>query len=335
MAVTIKDVAALAGVSPSTVSRTCNNNPSISKETKERVKKAMQELGYEPSQPAVNNQSVKLIGIILPPSSRETFENSFFLEVIRGVNQVCNNMHYISTVITGENYNEIISAIRTMTENDTIGGFIVAYSITDDPVTEFLHKEGLKYVLIGKASKYANQTVYVDNDNILAGKEATEYLINLGHKNIAYFGSKNSLMFSAERMQGYIISMISHNLKYNCCIEVESIEDSENAVRQLLTKRDRPTAIVVCDDIFAVVIERICFELNMSVPDDLSILSFNNSLLARLTASQLTSIEINSLQLGAESASQIINHIENSDLTPTKIIVPHRLIIRKSCKSIN
>ena len=78
MTVTIKDVAALAGVSPSTVSRTCKDNPSISEETKERVRQAMAELGYEPNFQASNLASniSRTIGIILPPSQRETYENS-------------------------------------------------------------------------------------------------------------------------------------------------------------------------------------------------------------------------------------------------------------------
>ena len=89
MAVTIKEVAALAGVSPSTVSRTCKNNPSISEETKERVRRAMAQLGYEPNFQASNlaSQNSRAIGIILPPSEKEAFENPFYLEVIRGISQ--------------------------------------------------------------------------------------------------------------------------------------------------------------------------------------------------------------------------------------------------------
>ena len=91
MAVTIKDVAALAGVSTSTVSRVCNNNPAISKETAERVRKAIAELGYEVAsqEPAVH-QPIKMIGIVLPPSDKDAFENNFFLKAIRGISQVCN-----------------------------------------------------------------------------------------------------------------------------------------------------------------------------------------------------------------------------------------------------
>ena len=108
MAVTIKEVAALAGVSPSTVSRTCKNNPSISEETKEKVRQAMQQLGYEPGTSAAASPAVspglvqKTIGIILPPSQKETYENSFYLEAIRGISQFCNPRQVISTVMTGK-----------------------------------------------------------------------------------------------------------------------------------------------------------------------------------------------------------------------------------------
>ena len=104
MAVTIKDVAALAGVSPSTVSRTCKNNPSISTETKEKVRKAMIELGYEVNFQASNlaSQYSRTIGIILPPSAREVYENAFYLQAMRGISHYCNQRQYMSTVVTGQ-----------------------------------------------------------------------------------------------------------------------------------------------------------------------------------------------------------------------------------------
>ena len=95
---------------------------------------------------------------------------------------------------------------------------------------------------------------------------------------------------------------------------------------------DRPTAVIVSDDILAVAVERVCMEMGLSIPEDISILSFNNSLFARLTSPQLTSVDINSLQLGAEAAAQMISHMENPNLMATKIIVPHRIIERDSCR---
>lgn len=333
MSVTLKDVAALAGVSPSTASRACNDNPSISRETKEKVRKAIETLGYEPSFQQSADSS-KTIGIILPPSPRESFENAFHLEVIRGVSQFCHSHKYINTVITGIDENEILDTITYLVKSEKVDGFIVTYSKQDDPVIDNLYNEGLLYVVIGKAYCHTNQTVYIDNDNVLAAQEATEHLINLGHTNIAYLGSDSNLMFSSDRRSGYQLALLNHGIEVNPTniIELPFIpEENIEIVGKLLNREDRPTAIIVSDDIFAVALERVCIENGISVPDDLSIVSFNNSLFARLTAPQLTSIDINSVQLGIEAASQVINHIENPNLLATKIIVPHKLIERNSC----
>lgn len=339
MAVTIKDVAALAGVSPSTVSRTCKNNPSISEETKERVRKAMAELGYEPNFQASNlaSQNSRTIGIILPASAKEVYENSFYLEAIQGISHYCNGRQYMTTIVTGQDEAEILDAVRSMSRSGKVDGFIILYSKKDDPVIDYLFNEGLLYILIGKATQYTNQTIYIDNDNLLAGREAAEYLYQLGHRRIAYLGSDSSLMFSADRKAGYQLALASHQLpvRPEYCVEVKNVsENNEEAIRGLLMLKDRPTAILVSDDILAVSLERVCLENHLAIPEDLSIISFNNSLFARLTSPQLTSIDIGAGQLGSEAASQIINHIENPNLLATKIIVPHHLIERDSCCKI-
>lgn len=339
MAVTIKDVAALAGVSPSTVSRTCKNNPSISEETKERVRRAMAELGYEPNFQASNlaTQNSRSIGIILPPSPKETYENSFYLEAIRGISHYCNAHQYISTIVTGQNEDEILNAVRSMSRSGKADGFIVLYSRVDDPVIDFLFNEGLLYILIGKPAQYTNHTIYIDNDNLLAGQEATEYLYALGHRKIAYLGVEDSLVFSADRKTGYLAALAGHGLtiRPEYCIKVPDASQREfQQLRTLLSGDDRPTAMLVSDDILALSLERICMEAGISIPEDLSIISFNNSLFARLTSPQLTSIDINSAQLGTEAATQMISHIENPNLPATKIIVPHHLIERDSCRRI-
>ena len=339
MAVTIKDVAALAGVSPYTVSRTCKNNPSISEETKERVRKAMAELGYEPNFQASNlaSQNSRTIGIILPASAKEVYENSFYLEAIQGISHYCNGRQYMTTIVTGQDEAEILDAVRSMSRSGKVDGFIILYSKKDDPVIDYLFNEGLLYILIGKATQYTNQTIYIDNDNLLAGREAAEYLYQLGHRRIAYLGSDSSLMFSADRKAGYQLALASHQLpvRPEYCVEVKNeSENNEEAIRGLLMQKDRPTAILVSDDILAVSLESVCLENHLAIPEDLSIISFNNSLFARLTSPQLTSIDIGAGQLGSEAASQIINHIENPNLLATKIIVPHHLIERDSCCKI-
>lgn len=339
MAVTIKDVAALAGVSPSTVSRTCKNNPAISAETKEKVRKAMLELGYEPNFQASNlaSQNSRTIGIILPASAREVYENSFYLEAIRGISNYCNQRQYMTTIVTGQDEDEILKALKSMVRSGKVDGFIVLYSRKDDAVIDYLFREGLLYILIGKATQYTNQTLYIDNDNLLAGEDATEYLYQLGHRRIAYLGSDSSLIFVADRKSGYQLALTKHGLpiRPEYCVEVSNASENDTEkLASMLQLKEPPTAIVVSDDILAVSLERVCLQNNVSIPDDLSIISFNNSLFARLTSPQLTSIDINSKQLGIEAASQIINHIENPNLAATKIIVPHQLIERDSCRKV-
>ena len=192
-------------------------------------------------------------------------------------------------------------------------------------------------MLIGKAQQNPNQTIYIDNDNILAGMEATEYLYDLGHRKIAYLGSESIMMFSSDRKTGYQMALLQHDLtiekKY--IIEVDHVfMDEDEPLIEMLKSEDHPTAIVVSDDILAVSLERVCSQCGLSIPKDLSIISFNDSLFAKLTSPQLTSVDVNSFQLGIEAASQLINHIENPNLLATKIIVPHSIVKRDSCREI-
>lgn len=335
MAVTLKEVAALAGVSPSTASRVCKDNPSISRETKERVRKAMEELGYEPPAQSENENAQRgIIGIILPPSPKESFANPFHLELIRGASLFCGQHGYMNTVIAGQDSEELLDTLENISCSGKVDGYIVTYSKADDPVIDYLYGEGLIYVVIGKALRFANQTVYIDNDNVLAGQDATEHLVKLGHTNIAYLGYDPDIMFSADRKNGYCIAMKNNCLDVNPANIVSCCSDRETdlaSVRVLLERSDRPTAALVSDDLLAAALERTCLEIGISIPGELSIISFNNSLFARLSSPQLTSIDLNSLQLGIEAASQVINHIENPNLLATKIIVPHKLVERQSC----
>ena len=232
---------------------------------------------------------------------------------------------------------KVMEAIQTMVSGNHVDGFIVLYSKEDDAIVDYLYSEGFTYVLIGKAKQFANQTIYIDNDNILAGKEATEYLISLGHKKIAYLGSESIMVFSSDRKTGYQMALLQNDLpvekKY--CVEVDHVfMDECEHLLEMLKSEDRPTAMVVSDDILAVSLERVCNQCGLSIPEDLSIISFNDSLFAKLTSPQLTSVDVNSFQLGIEAASQLINHVENPNLLATKIIVPHRIVKRDSCKEI-
>ena len=338
MAVTIKDVAKLAKVSTSTVSRVCNNNPAISQETQERVRAAMAELGYVPSVPAeAPPQPIKMIGVVLPPSEHDAYENTFNLKAIRGISQICNQRGVGSTVITGRDYKEMLQSIQTLHRSGRIDGFIMLYSRKKDMIVDYLCEHGLLYVVVGKPSELAEQTICVDNDNLLAGRDATDYLYRLGHRRIGYLGSRNDFMYAAERRAGYQLSMLLHQLpnRPDYCVEVENTDtEGVDVLSELLSREDRPTAFMVSDDILALSLERVCIQKQLRIPQDVSIIAFNNSLVTRMAFPRLTSVAINAYQLGQEAATQVINHILDPELPVTKTIVPHRIIERESCCSI-
>lgn len=340
MAVTIKDVAALAGVSPSTVSRVCNGNPSISRETREKVRQAMAELNYEPSPSAgaPAGQATRFVGIILPPSPRMTYENPFYLEMLRGISQFCNQRQYVAAVITGQDEDELLQVLRSVGRSGQMEGVVMLYSKVEDHIVDYLCEAGLLYVLVGKPNQLAAQTICIDNDNLLAGREATDYLCRLGHRRIAYLGYDDSLLFSADRKSGYQLALLQHGLpaRPEYCVQLQEGQAGDmTALRRLLEGEERPTAAVVGDDILAAALERVCIQMGLSIPEDMSVIAFNNSPFAQLTSFQLTSVDINSFQLGFEAASQLINHAENPNLRAAKIIVPHFIVERSSCRRLD
>lgn len=340
MAVTIKDIAKAVGVSPSTVSRVCNNNPSISRETREKVQQAIQELGYElpipqDSQPVILSKN---IGVILPPSAQDAYENTFYLKAIRGISQICNQRRTNICIVTGQDYGEVLHSVQTLHRGGRVDGFIVLYSRKNDIVIDYLCENGLLYVIVGKPSDLASQTICVDNDNLLASREATDYLYALGHRRIGFIGGKTEFMHSSDRKDGYQLSLLLHGLPINNqdCIEMDGIYSSGyQELIQLLQTPDHPTAFVVSDDLLALALERVCTHVGLSIPNDVSIIAFNNSLYAQLASPQLTAVDINSYSLGREAANQILSHMENPNLSITKTIVPHSIVERSSCKRIS
>lgn len=339
MSITIKDIAKAVGVSPSTVSRTCNNHPGISQKTKDKIRKAMEELGYVPNFQAKNlvNRNSNTLGIVLPITEQHTYQNTFYLEVIHGISQCCNQNKYMNTIITGNSEEELFENVLSGINSGKIDAFILLYSKKDDKIIKHLDSISFPYILIGKPMYNVEKTSFVDNDNILAGKDATNYLIRLGHKKIMFFYNKSSYVFEQDRKIGYMAGLVENNIEYdeNWVIDGEKIENKEmKFFKKIFSSKNKPTAIITTDDISALKIEKILLSLNISIPNDVSIIAFNNSLISNLTSPRLTVIDINNYQLGYQATEQIIFHLLQKSSTPTKVIVSHNLIERESCKKI-
>lgn len=335
MAATIRDVAALAGVSPSTVSRTCQNSPAISEKTKEKVREAMAALGYEPPAYTDPNKTgaPRHIGVIMPPDDSFTYDNPFFLQILAGITQGCSENHYLSVLVSGKNDQEALESIQRMIRQHEVSSFVVLFSRREDPIVDYLACEGIDYVLIGHPSSNPNDTVAVDNDNIAAGQEAARYLAELGHKKIGFFGPSSRPWYSISRANGLRLYAAEHGLdiRPEWIVESDSSKPERmNGICVLLKSENRPTAFIASDEMYALALRQACAELGLRIPEDLSILTFNNSIISRLTNPQMTSVDINAGQLGVEAALQAIKHNENPDLMPSRTLVPFELVVRQS-----
>lgn len=336
MPVTIKDVAKAANVAPSTVSRVIANSSRISEETKKRVRDVMKELGYHPNFIArsLASQSTQAIGIVLPSSGNLAFQNPFFSEVLRGISEGVNQKHYALQLTTGKTDKEIYDDVVRMVQGRRVDGIILLYSKANDRIINYLRDLQFPFVLIGKPYTDTEKITHVDNDNISAAKEGTEYLLNLGHHYIGFIGGSKELMVTADRLQGYKLALETANIpiREEYIIHEEFLlKGGQQAVEELMSLKNPPTALLVVDDLMSLESLRTVYAMGLTIPDNLSIVSFNNALFAELSNPPLTSIDINIFDLGIEAVKNLIEKIENPKDPTKRIIIPHRLIKRSSC----
>ncbi|MBO8156243.1 MAG: LacI family DNA-binding transcriptional regulator [Bacillaceae bacterium] len=337
MGVTIKDVAKKANVAPSTVSRVLSNSPRISEDTKKRVRKAMKELGYHPNVNArsLAIRSAQALGLVMPHSADKALQNPFFPEVMRGISSIAHELHYSLNISTGESEEEIFEGIQRMIHGGRVDGLILLYSRVGDRVMEFLVKENFPFVVIGKPHEYETEITHVDNDNIRAAKEITNHLIELGHRNIAFIGGGTDLVVTLDRLAGYQRALKEADIELNEQYRVHTEflrSGGQRAVEQLFKLDHPPTAIVIADDLMSLGVITMLEEFGLHVPDDISIVSFNNVYLSEISRPPLTTVDIQIYNLGAQAARCLIEKVKNKDEPAKRIIIPHEIIYRQSTK---
>ncbi|MCM3042760.1 LacI family transcriptional regulator [Paenibacillus motobuensis] len=337
MAVTIKDVAKKAGVSPSTVSRVLSNHPRISAETSRRVREIMEELGYHPNIMAKSlvSRTTNSICIMLPKSAEELFSNFFFMELIRGIVTQANRQGFDVLLSSGANEKDEVEGVARLLNGHRVDGVILLYSRTDDPVVDFLYQNNHKFVLIGRSEQYAD-ILSVDTDNVQASYDATKHLVSLGHQRIGFVSGPPDLVVSQDRLQGYLQALSDAGLesKPEWIVEGEFLQESGyRAISFFMNLPDRPTAIVLVDDVISFGVLRGLHELNYKVPDDLCLVSFNNIPLAEMSTPPLSSVDIGIYNMGYTASQmliQAIQHKGNDKVSTARYVIPHRLVVRES-----
>ena len=206
---TIKNVAKLAGVSTSTASRALHNSDMISEATKERVRRAMQELDYSPNYSAQNlvNRTTNTIGIVLPVRERQDSlgNNPFFMQIIQGISSVCSEYDYMVSLASGRTVDELHKNCQALIRSGNISKFIFLYSHKDDPVFDFVKKQKkVSCVVVGSSyEKLATKSVqFVDNDNHQAGRDVAEFMVNKGFEHLVFAYTDMNELVQTERYQG-------------------------------------------------------------------------------------------------------------------------------------
>lgn len=336
MSVTIKDVAMRANVAPSTVSRVISDSPHISDKTKRKVHKIMEEMGYYLNYNARNlaQKSTKTIGIVMKNSTKESMYNSFFPEVISGISALCSKHDFSISLTTGESEEEIYNDTVKMVRGKRVDGMIVLYSKKDDKVVPYLLESGIPFVVIGKPLLESGKIMFVDNDNVQAAREATDYLINDGHKRIAFIGEDTQFEVAEARLNGFSQAMEATNLDipegYIKNLQ-SNANDGKRIVSELMDLAKPPTALVITNDLNALIVLTALSERNIKVPEDISIISFNNSMISKVSNPPLTTIDTQIFQLGYESASCLIEQVKEPNTFKKSVIIPTVIVERKSC----
>ena len=326
MPVTIKDVAKAAGVSPSTVTRVIQNKSTISDQTKKRVRKAMKDLNYHPNLNArslVSSYS-QVIGLVLPDDSDAFYQNPFFPSVLRGIAQVASENHYAIQIATGKDEKERLNAISQMVYGKRVDGLIFLYAQEDDPLVNLVVEEQFPFLILGKS--LSPFIPLVDNDNIQAGFDATEYFIKKGCSRIAFIGGTKKLFVTQDRLTGYEQALQEHNLPLDTNLTyfaTEFLEDNGYRFSRLLFKHNpNIDAIITIDSLLAAGVCDYIAKHQLDVP----VLSFD-SVNPKLNLAAY--VDINSLELGRvsfETILQIIDDAKNNKQICYRQLIAHKIV---------
>lgn len=325
---TIKDVAKLANVSPSTVSRVLTENPKISMSTKERVWKAMKELDYHPNVTArkLATNATRTIGLVLPNDVKLLAENPFFIQVLTGITSYAQeNGYYIILTNAGTEGDEI-SAVNHLFRCNLIDGVILTVIKEEDKCVKFLQENDYPFVVIGKPMEI-DDTLWVDNDNFQAMYDVVNYIIGQGNKYVAFIGGNEKLTVTKNRKAGYIMALTNRGLHIDESLikEVEFSQAGGYDAAVSLVENTNLDSIATTDDLIAIGALKALKDLGR---EDILVTGFNNTPIANYQNPPIPTVEINADKLGHFAAKLLIEKLQNKKSALNNYIVDTKLIKR-------
>jgi DNA-binding LacI/PurR family transcriptional regulator len=333
----IYEIAKKANVSHMTVSRAFNNPELVNKITRKKIFEIANELNYRPSIIArsMRTNRTNAIGLILP-----TIINPFFPEIVKGVDDYSRkNSYNVILVNTDDDYKNEISSLE-MFINRKIDGIILSVITGGQKDKEFLTKiikRKIPVVLIDRFIPDINCS-YVITDNFKAAYDATSYLIRLGHKKISVISSPQKIKIFQDRLKGYKKALKDNAIEYNenyIAEGEESVHGGYNSMKEVLAKNNNITAIFAMCDFMAFGVYKYCKENNIKIPDNLSVIGFDDIFTSALISPSLTTMAQQKYKIGYNAAKILINSIKKNEFPKKQIILQAPLIERDSCRSVH
>ncbi|MBC6316418.1 LacI family DNA-binding transcriptional regulator [Listeria grandensis] len=340
MGATIYDIARHAGVSKSTVSRVLNNQANISKDSKKRVLDAIEALQYRPSKlaRALTSSGFDAIMVISNRPTKTTAGNPFFSEIIHSISAIAEDENFDLILQTSRNTDDELDKCITKIKEKMIKGIIMLSSPADESFFEKLDPYNIPIVVTGKIDGNYTNVYSVDTDNFKDSYELTNLLIQHGHTNIACLHAPLNYHVSIDRLAGYRSCLFDHNLDIRRDWILDSgytAEDAYNAANQLLSHRDRPTAIFATDDLKVLSIYKVAADHELSIPQDLSIVGYNDRVVSTFLSPPLTAIDIPTKRLGQTATELLFHLIQQRGAQNKNTIIDTKLISGASIIQLN
>jgi LacI family transcriptional regulator len=330
MSANIKDVAKRAGVSTATVSRVFNHSGLVDDETGRRVLQVAKQLHYTPNLAgrSLSTRKSNAIGLLLPDLYGE-----FFSEIIRGVDETAQKNKYHLLVSSSHNDREEIEAALQMTRGRVDGVIVMSPDLDARSLNENIPNT-LPIVLL---NCYVDGGAFdsINLDNFGGAYAMTKHLIEHGHKDVAMIKGPDKNYDAAERLRGYRSALREGGVLHDASLEVAgSFSESSgyDAVRQLLSKPNRPTAIFAANDTTAIGALSALQAAGIGVPEEVALAGFDDIPIAQYLRPSLTTVRVNIHDLGAYSTDRIIHAIDEKNKHVKKqIVAPTTIVTRESC----
>lgn len=329
--VTIKDIAKALGISPSTVSRALKDHPDISPKTKRAVKELAESLNYEPNAIALSLRSrlTRTIGVILPQ-----IVHFFFSSVISGIEEVASKEGFSVLICqSNEDYEKEVHVVHTLFSK-RVDGVLASVSKTTGKFSHYeeLKKHNIPLVFYDRVCNIPN-TDRVIVDDYTGAYKATKHLIDEGCKRIAHLATSQELLIGSNRRNGYVQALKDSGIEVDeeIILRCDTDEHARKCIPYLLSLEKKIDGIFAVNDLTAITAMSIIKGSGYSIPKDIAIAGFSNSLYSNMTDPPLTTVEQQGFLMGKRAAEMLIERISSDVDIETRVEqIKTELIVRGS-----